>query len=67
MLLLDVMQIFEKFYKITGCFVCDFTDVIKICKEDVYCMYCDSDYYFQDDLFISFLVTINFVQENMNN
>jgi hypothetical protein len=53
--------IFEKIYKITGCFVCDFRDIIKICEGDVYCMYCDSEYYFQDDLFISFLVTINFV------
>ncbi len=46
--------------------MCDFRDIIKICEGDLYYMYCDNEYYFQDDLFISFLVAINFVQENIN-
>jgi len=66
MLLLNAMQSLIKSTQLRDFFVCDFRDIIKICEGDVYYMYYDSEYYFQDDLFISFLVAINFVQENIN-
>jgi hypothetical protein len=66
MLLLDAVQSLIKFTQLKDVFVCDFRDILKVCEGDAYYVYCDSEYYFQDDLFISFLVVINFVQENIN-
>jgi hypothetical protein len=50
---------------IVDVFVCDLRDIIKICEGDAYYMYCDSEYYFQDDLFIS-LGCNQFCSRNIN-
>jgi hypothetical protein len=64
--LLEVVHSLIKFTQLCEMFVYDFIVVVKICEGNVYKIYCDIHFFFQDDMFMNFETSINCVFESIS-
>jgi len=66
MLMLKAIHSLIKFTQLRDVFVYDFIIVMKICEGDVYHMFCDKQFSFEDNVFNNFIAFINIGYESIS-